>query len=249
MKYSIHAQIYIYQFKRNRMGKTQIIKIFLCLILMCLTATASFAWHDNTHLAVSQAAGYENWYNSAAADITKTKAGEIEQYNHYFNNDAGVDVTEAMVFDQIKRYNNPEDPEGHLYGAIIASIRDYKAMKQSNKYAEYPLAFCAHYIGDLSMPLHNVSYTDFNKARHAQNDGIIDFGVLNNIGFIRRNMYEIVIQNENDLAREIARIANISRHLGLKLEKENRDMTSDEAYTQIVHSASLFRAVLQFIKQ
>jgi hypothetical protein len=225
------------------------IKGILLSILLSFAGEPVFAWHDHTHLAVSQAAGYENWHNSAAADITKIKAGEIEQYNHYFNNDAGVDVTEAMVFDQVRRYDNPKDPQGHLYGAIIASIREYKAMKQSNKYAEYPLAFCAHYIGDLSMPLHNVPYTDFNKTRHSQNDGIIDFGVMNNVGYIQKNMYDMVIKNENDLAREIARIANISRQLGLRMEKENRDMTPDEAYRQIIHSASLLRAVLNYMNQ
>ena len=216
---------------------------------MSSAAAPVFAWHDHTHLAISQAAGYENWHNSAAADITKTKAGEIEQYNHYFNNDAGVAVTAAMVLGQVKRYNDPKDSEGHLYGAIIAALRDYIEMKQLNKYAEYPLAFCAHYIGDLSMPLHNVPYTDFNKERHSQNDGIIDFGIMNKVGYIQKNMYWIVIENESDLAREIARIANISRQLGLKLEKENRDMTSDEAYVQIFHSASLLKAVLQYVNK
>ncbi len=231
------------------MRKSRIKEIFLIALLLYSVVAPAFAWHDHTHLAISQAAGYENWHNSAAADITKTKAGKIEQYNHYFNNDAGVDVTEAMVFDQIKRYNNPQDPQGHLYGAIIASIREYKSMKQSNKYAEYPLAFCAHYISDLSMPLHNVPYTDFNKMRHSQNDGIIDFGIMNNVGHIQRNMYEIIIKNENDLAGEIARIANISRMLGLKMEKENRDMTSDEAYSQLGHSASLLKAVLNYVNK
>ena len=154
-----------------------------------------------------------------------------------------------MVLGQVKLYNDPEDSEGHLYGAILASLKDYKAMKQSNKYAEYPLAFCAHYIGDLSMPLHNIPYTDFNKEHHSQNDGIIDFGIMNKVGYIQKNMYAIVIENEKDFAREIARIANISRQLGLKLEKENRDMTSDEAYGQIFHSASLLKAVLQYVRR
>jgi hypothetical protein len=62
-------------------------------------------------------------------------------------------------------------------------------------------------------------------------------------------MYVIIIENENDLAREIARIANISRQLGLRMEKENRDMTPDEAYRQIIHSASLLRAVLNYMNQ
>jgi hypothetical protein len=150
--------------------------------------------------------------------------------------------------DQVKRYNEPDDQEGHLYGAIIHSLRDYKHAKGSGKYAEYHLAFCSHYIGDLSMPLHNAPDGPFNKKHHSKNDGIIENSVLNNIGFIQRNMYEIKIQNERDLAREIARIANKSRQLAYKLDNENRDMTQDEAYKQLYYGASLFKAVLAYAK-
>ena len=62
-------------------------------------------------------------------------------------------------------------------------------------------------------------------------------------------MYPIVIRDEDDLAREIARIANIARQLGLKIKSENRDMTQDEAYTELSHSASLLRAVLSYAKE
>ena len=61
-------------------------------------------------------------------------------------------------------------------------------------------------------------------------------------------MYPITLSSkdfEADLAREIARIANISRKLGYKLRAEKRDMTKPEAYIQLGHSASLLRAVLQ----
>jgi hypothetical protein len=209
----------------------------------------AWGWYDKTHLAISQAAGYENWYNSAAPDITRTKAGDVEATNHWFNNTDEVYVTDKMVMDQVKRYNDPEDQEGHLYGAIIHSLRDYQQAKRTGKYAENHMAFCAHYIGDLSMPLHNAPDDLFNQEHHSKNDGIVEFSVLNNIGFIQRNMYEIKIQNERDLAREIARIANISRRLAYKLKKENRDMTQDEAYKQLSHSASLLKAVLTYAKR
>jgi hypothetical protein len=206
-------------------------------------------------MAISQAAGYENWYNSAAPDVTKTKAGDIEANNHWYNNDAGVDVTVKMVLDQTGKYNDPKDGEGHLYGAIIQSLKNYiKEMKDPGKYAEYSMAFCAHYIGDLSMPLHNMPYGNFNdKERHARYDGAIESSVLNNIGLIQKNMYEIEIHSIDDLARETARIANISHQLALKLEKEHlennkREMTVDEAYAQIYHSASLLKAVLRYTK-
>jgi hypothetical protein len=119
-------------------------------------------------------------------------------------------------------------------------------MKATGKYARYPLVFCAHYIGDLSMPLHNTPYDDFNKARHSINDGTIESSVRNNIGYIQRKLTPISINSESDLAREVSAVAESGRQLGLKMRKENRDMTVDEAYIQVIRSASLFRAVLAF---
>ncbi|MGA2228329.1 MAG: hypothetical protein ABSH41_28180 [Syntrophobacteraceae bacterium] len=68
-----------------------------------------------------------------------------------------------MVLAQVNRYYDPTDENGHLYGAIVASLRDFKSAKASGKYAEYHLAYCAHYVGDLSMPLHNTLYDSFNR--------------------------------------------------------------------------------------
>jgi hypothetical protein len=223
----------------------------LTLLSFLFITNPAFGWHDKTHLAISEAAGYENWYNSAAPDVTKTKAGDTEANNHWYNNNAGVVITDKMVQDQAEKYNTIGDAEGHLYGAIIASLKAYtEAIKNPNKYAEYHMAFCAHYIGDLSMPLHNMPDGKFNnRVRHTKNDGTIELSVLNNIGLIQKNMYEINIRCECDLAREIARVANMSHQFALKLEKENKDiMTQEEAYTQIYHSASLLKAVLIYIK-
>jgi len=61
-------------------------------------------------------------------------------------------------------------------------------------------------------------------------------------------MYKISLRDDNfaaDLSREIARIANLSRRLGYKLGAENRNMTPEEAYIQLGHSASLLKAVLR----
>lgn len=209
----------------------------------------AFAWHDKTHLSVAEAAGFELWYSSAAPDVAKSKSEfrPAEEKNHYFNNNARREVDEAMVMEQVARYNKPEDDEGHLYGAIIGAVRAYTAEKATGKYAEYPLVFCAHYIADLSMPLHNTEYDDYNKTRHGDNDGIIESSVRNNIGYIQRNMVNISIENESDLAREIARVANTARRLGYKIRAEKRDMTQDEAYTQVIRSASLFKAVLRYV--
>jgi hypothetical protein len=222
----------------------------ILLVTVCLfyvsTANLAFAWHDKTHIAIANSAGYENWFNVAGADITKTKAGDIEAKNHWFNNNAGVEITGKMVLEHATRYNDPKDDEGHLYGAIIASLRDYMKDKQAGKYAEYNMALCAHYIGDLSMPMHNAHYKGILATNHTVNDSTIESSVMNSIGFIQRGMSVIKITSEEDLAKEIARIANGSRQLALKLEAENRDMTKEEGYAQAIQSASLLKATLAY---
>ena len=218
--------------------------IVLLVLAVDLLPAAGLAWHDETHLAVAKAAGYSKWYNAAGADITKIKAGDVEQKNHYVNNPPGTVVTAAMVMDQVARYNQPQDNNGHLYGAIIAAIREYRSTRLAAKYAAYHLAFCAHYVGDLSQPLHNSAYGDYNRQNHVATDGIIEDEVLYNLPLIET--YPVHIASEVDLAREIARIANLSLQLGERLAREQRLITRQEAYTQIGHSASLFRAILEF---
>lgn len=217
--------------------------------ILFFNAAETYGWHDRTHLAIAQAAGFELWYSAAAPDVVKSRDEfrPIEEKNHYCNNNAEKKVTPDMVMEQVARFNNPDDDEGHLYGAIIGSVRDYKELRRSGKYAEYPLVFCAHYVGDLSMPLHNTPYDDFNRERHTVNDGIIECSVQNNVGYLQRSIYDISIQSEEDLAREIARIAESARKLGRKIRKENRNLTQAETYTQVIDSASLFRAILQYV--
>jgi len=224
----------------------------LFIVIGIMNSAVSLAWHDETHMAVARAAGYVKWYNLAGPDIAKIKAGNLEQYNHYFNNPQNVEITSRMVLSQIRRYNDPNDRFGHLYGAIIASLKRYIETTTEGKYAEYHLVYCAHYIGDLSNPLHNTPYDEFNKERHAANDGIVERDVLSRIERIKAHMNPVTIrkaQLENDLAREIARIANISRGLGYVLREENRNMTEEEAYIQLGYSASLFRAILDVLEK
>jgi hypothetical protein len=201
---------------------------------------------------VAKAAGYRYWFNATGADITKIKAGDLEGLNHFYDNYENIVVTEKLIFDQVKKYNDPTDKEGHLYGAIIAALRDYRRVKSTGKYAEYHLAFAAHYIGDLSQPLHNITYDGFNKAHHSDNDGIVENEVLDKYTEIEKHMYNIKLRLdhfEKDLAKEIARIANISRQLGLKLRAENRNMTKEEAYIQLEHNASLLKAIINEISK
>jgi hypothetical protein len=227
---------------KKRIQRTVVLTVFLFLGFPAL----SLAWYDNTHLAIAKAAGYPQWYNAAGPDIAKIKAGDKEARNHYSNNPPGSVITPQTIPDQLARYDDPNDERGHLYGAIIASLRDYRSAKAAGRYAVYYLAYCVHYVGDLSMPLHNTVYNSFNRHNHGAMDGVVDDEVLDNLEWIK--IYPIKIQSEDDLIKEIARIANLSLKLGYLLERENRNLTKEEAYSQLGHSASLFRAILDYIR-
>jgi hypothetical protein len=222
----------------------KIAKILTVLFLISAT-TSSHAWFDETHLAIAKSAGYKKWYNAVAPDVARAKLGKMEGYNHYHNSPRGIVITPEMVLEQAERYDK-FDPNGHLYGAIIGSLRAYMKTKPRGRYAEHLFAYLVHYIGDLSMPLHH-TMNDFSKKNHLANDGIIEDEVLQNLDKIQT--YEITIRTETDLATEVARIANLSMALGRTLENENRLMTRHEAYRQINHSASLLSAILKWIER
>jgi hypothetical protein len=97
------------------------------------------------------------------------------------------------------------------------------------------------------MPLHSTQYNAFNKKNHSELDGIINDQVLDHLDKIK--IYPITIDSEESLAKEIARIAGLSMELGYKLERENRLLTKDEAYSQVSHSASLFKAILGYTEK
>ena len=230
------------------MNKTKYpIITLLAVFYIASFASNSYPWHDETHIAIAKATGYKKWYNATGADMAKLKAGNVERLNHYVNNHRGTTVTPEMVFQQVKKYNHKTDITGHLYGAIIASVRDYLKEKQKGKYGEYHLAFCCHYVGDLSQPLHHTLYNSYNRKNHKTTDGIINDEVLDNIHKIK--IYPIKIESENDLANEIARIANLSIKKGYQIQDEKRLLTKEEAYEQISRSASLFRAILRYVEK
>ena len=218
---------------------------FLSIFLIISFAGNSYSWNDETHIAIAKVTGYAKWFNATGADMAKLKAGKIESLNHYVNNPRGTVVNPGVVFQQIEKYNNPTDITGHLYGAIIASIRNYLKERQKGKYGEYHLAYCVHYVGDLSQPLHNTIYNAYNRKYHKTTDGIINDEVLDNLDKIK--IYHIKIKSENDLAKEIARIANLSLKKGYQIQDEKRLLSKDEAYEQISHSASLFKAILEYV--
>jgi len=228
--------------------------LLLCLIIsgaVLFPAKQTRAWHDATHMAVG-------------ADMAKEKAGQIEARNHYNNTPRGVRITPEMVLAQVTDYNKPGDSDGHLYGAIIAALNNYLLRGSSGKYAMYPLGYAMHYLGDLSMPFHNIAFDSFNKMNHAANDGIIESSgpceesteakVARLAAGIRKRMEDlpvIKISREvtgfnKELAMHIAAIANKASVLGYAMADEappRMRLTEEEAYQQLAQSARLLQSV------
>lgn len=224
----------------------RIVTSLLAVCLMSFFGPAQ-AWHDLTHIAVGQAAGFDRAYHLAAPDIAKLKAYHVEDYNHWVNNEEGTTITPAMIKGQIQRYNLgiAGEERGHLYGAIVGATRGYRDDSGAGKYAVYHLVYAGHYTADLSMPLHNTPYDEFNMKHHSINDGVVEKEVAANLDRIR--LYPVSIKTEEDLVVHIARIAQKAKDLGFRMRRENRDMTKEEAYQQLSDSASLFKGVLEYV--
>jgi len=219
-------------------------------VLFFLAASPAYPWGGYAHLAIAKAAGYERWHDAMAADIMKIKLCKTEELNHAFFDESAL-ITAELALQQVKRYDSTGDKEGHLYGAIIAAVREYRK-GGDNKDAHLSLA--AHYIGDLSNPLHNIAFDGFNASHHGENDRRVDPELVDHPDCVVRTdkiaarMYEVRINHhmlEAELAQEISRIAILSRQLGKQVRAENRNMTAEEAYIQLGHSASLLKALLK----
>ena len=237
------------------------------IFVMALFAGApAYAWHDATHMAIVKAAGLDDYvYLAVGADMAREKAGGHEDGNHYCNNLRGAVVTADMVLDQVRDYDCRCNGGGHLYGAIIAALDQYRERTLSGRYGRYPLGFAMHYIGDLSMPLHNVEFNDFNKTWHSANDGVVegngfeptDARVARIAARIRAKMESVppvrlppakadAAKFKRALAQKIAESANRSIAIGYAMQdsKPQRTiMTRDEAYRQLAESAALLKAV------
>jgi hypothetical protein len=221
---------------------------FLVIVLFVSCFSPAMAWHDRTHLAVGVAAQFDQAYNLAGPDVAKLKSDTVEEYNHWVDNSEATAITKALIKGQIQKYNVGTERErrGHLYGAIVASVRAYQDEAGAGRFATYHLAYAGHYIGDLSMPLHNIDNRLLDTLpNHYENDHIVEDEITTNMDKIQ--LSPMTIKNEEDLIQIIAQIATKSKDLGYKLVEEKRNMTKDEAYQQVSQSASLFKAVLEYV--
>ena len=84
---------------------------------------------------------------------------------------------------------------------------DYIEVKKQGQKADYHFENAGLHRGSVPTAAHTL-YEDFNRQYHSKMDGIVNDEGLDNLDKIR--VYSVEIKTEQDLAKEIARIANLS---------------------------------------
>ncbi len=143
----------------------------------------------------------------------------------------------------------------------------YQAMKGATGWEyEYYLTNIAHYVADLSQPLHNFphgrepasdgkSYPEVGswaKEHHLEFDDILE-SILP-LDKKREEKFRAMIsppeiKSIDDLKREISKIANSSIALANKCYSEKRIISQEEALRQTALSVSLLKSILNSTKK
>lgn len=154
---------------------------------------------------------------------------------------------------------------GVLYWKIVSIYEKMKSLdmtKPDNQLAyEYYLVSIAHYIGDLTQPLHNFPYEDspasdgkiyekeslFNRENHLRFDEAFSLYLASDRQIhekVEKTIKPININSKDDLKKEIANIANSTIKLANLCYKENRLPTEEELINQIALSISLLKGIV-----
>lgn len=248
--------------------------IFLTLIL--LFYSYADAWDCLTHAYIAKKAGIKIPEAACMPDIIRDENYDLLAPMHYHNAAPNTVVTpeyidkyaiEELIVNTDSRKVKILLPHqaGVLYWKIVNIYEKMKSLdktKSDNRLAyEYYLVTIAHYIGDLSQPLHNFPYGDtqssdgrvyndegnFNKEYHIKFDEAFDsyIGKPQTEEKINRALKKIDISETEDLKKEISKIANSAIKIANQCYKEKRMPTEEELIEQISWSVSLLRAVIK----
>lgn len=224
------------------MGK----KLVWSIILLALLITPAGAWSARAHEMVLAAAVDHLPFNvSVAVDPDRDKGSDgTEGGRHYFNNNKDVKVTPQTVLEQRQDSLQP-GKEGALYGALMAAFEKLEKDLAAGQATPRDYGYLAHYVGDLTCPLHNSPYNVFNKSMHSRVDQAMSLGTP--VDVVRARMRRIQFRSEADIAKAVSELANISHELARDLESGRRALREDEALTQLAYSASLYRGILDYL--
>ncbi len=246
------------------------------LLLILFFLTNSYAWDCKTHAYIAKKAGVRIPEAACMPDIIRDELYDLFEPLHYHDAAPDTEVTpeyidkfkikETMVNIDEKNYRlEIPHPTGVLYWKIVELYNKMKSLDKSkidNALAyEYYLFSIAHFIGDLSQPLHNFPYGNkqasdgkvyakegsFNKEYHLKFDEAFSnylskYPNINNK--IDRALRQIQLNSTEDIKKEISEIANSAIKIANKCFNENRLPSEEELIHQISLSISLLKAII-----
>jgi hypothetical protein len=249
--------------------------VFVIILTVFNFFPCAFGWSSETHIFIATEAGIKNPEVTCFPDLAREENITLSGPFHW--HDAAP--TTIVTPDYIDRYQITEGmyvkvgvPEskpikvkvpdhcGVLYWKILEL---YQQMKGTTGWEyEYYLTTIAHYVGDLSQPLHNFPYADnpasdgkcypeigfWAKENHQQFDSVLDSS-LPLTGKEKETLQTMItpiqIVSVDNLKKEISKIANTAIGLANMCYAEKRLLTRDEALRQIAMSVSLLRAIMK----
>jgi hypothetical protein len=254
-------------------------KLIISFAFVILISTHSWAWSSKTHIFISQEAGIKYPEASCFPDLSKKDNNVLLGPFHWHGPSPNTIVTPDYIDrfqiteGQYVKVGSPEskpikikvpDPAGVLYWKIMEL---YQAMKGATGWEyEYYLTNIAHYVGDLSQPLHNFPYGNepasdgksypevgtWAKEHHLEFDDILESSFpldKNKEEKFRAMINPPQIKTIDDLKKEISKVANSSITLAKKCYYEKRIITQDEALKQAALSVSLLKAIIESTKK
>lgn len=246
-------------------------------ILILLFSQYVYAWDCKTHAYIAYKAGIKIPEAACLPDIIRDENPAVLAPLHYHNATTETIVTpqyiDAFSVKETTITSNGREINillPHQAGVLYWKIIDiYKKMKNLDRAHtdgklsyEYYLTAIAHYIGDLSQPLHNFPYSDtpasdgkiyleegkFNKENHIKFDESFSQYRLADPKIeekVENSIKQIDITSEEDLKKEVAKLANSSISLAKKCFSEKRIPTEEELINQISWSISLLKAIIK----
>jgi hypothetical protein len=265
------------------MIKAAIFRIFLSLCLFFGLACQTLAWTSQTHILIAREAGLDPAWLAPFPDLSRNDLKEFLGPFHWHNAAPDTVVTpqylkkfkttETFRAEEGTTYNKDSVKvpvaTGILYWRILDLHKEMKKMLakgftpgKDDWQRYYYLGTIAHFLGDLSQPLHNCPYGSekasdgevyqdigaWAEKAHKKFDEALDWfpkAPPEEQKVLKSLIQPIIINSPQDLEREVCKIANSSIALARTCyQDKKRIMKPGEALEQAAMSISLLKAII-----
>ena len=258
--------------------RNSILVFCLSILVIHFTSPNVFPWSSNTHTFIAKKAGISNPQYANFPDLSRNANYSLLVPYHWHDAAPSTIVTPDYI-DQFQittgeyvKANSPgskpikinvPDRAGVLYWEILKLYMEMNG-KTGWEY-DYYLFNIAHYVGDLSQPLHNFPYGNepasdgkvyseigkWSKDSHRAFDDILEssFPLDRKTEKTFDSWITVpAIKSLDDLKRAISKVANHSIAIANQCYSERRIIKKEEALKQIAMSVSLLKAIIASTK-